>query len=42
MSQSLREPKEFRRSFIQKSGILAVGVAASALPATLLAKEKEE
>jgi hemerythrin-like domain-containing protein len=34
-------PPTFRRSFIQKSGIFAVGVAAIALPATLLAKEKE-
>ena len=33
---------ELRRSFIQRSGLLAAGLAATALPVNLLAKEKDE
>ena len=36
------EPNDLRRSFLQRSGLLAVGIAATALPVNLLAKEKEK
>ena len=42
MTQPLREPNHLRRSFIQKGAVLAVGIATTAVPSTLMAKEEEE
>lgn len=36
------EPNDLRRSFLQKSFVVAGGVAAAAMPLTLLAKEQEK
>ena len=42
MPQILREPKPFRRLFIQKCAIVATGIGVTAVPMNLLAKEEEE